>query len=85
MKNIIKFIIFITIVFILLVISGKLLIPRDKVNNGEGILYTMKGFYDLDDDTIDVMFLGSSSVYRTISPMILWEDYGITSYDYGIP
>ncbi len=85
MKNFIKFIIFISIVFILLIIIGKLLIPRDKVNNGEGILYTMKGFYELEDNTIDVMFVGSSSVYRTISPMKLWEDYGITSYDYGIP
>lgn len=85
MKNLMKLCIFLIIVFVLLIILGKLLTPRDKVNNGEGILYTMKGFYEIEDNTIDAMFIGSSSVYRTVSPMILWEKYGITSYDYGIP
>ena len=84
-KNVFKLSLFLTIVFVLLVAFSKLFTPRDKVNNGEGILYTMKGFYELEDNTIDVMFLGSSSVYRTVSPMILWEDMGVTSYDYGIP
>ena len=84
-KNAIKFCLFMLIIFVILVVLGKMFVPRDKVNDGEGILYNIKGFYELEDNTIDIMFLGSSSVYRTISPMTIWEDMGITSYDYGIP
>ena len=31
-------------------------------------------------NTIDVLFVGSSSYYRGISPLVLWNKYGFTSY-----
>ena len=33
---------------------------------------------------IDVLFLGSSHALNAIYPMELWNDYGITSYNFGI-
>ncbi len=35
------------------------------------------------DTEYDVLFFGSSHVYSAISPMQLWKDYGITSYNLG--
>ncbi len=35
------------------------------------------------EDTIDVVFLGSSHVHTNINTAQLWEDYGIASYDYS--
>ena len=37
-------------------------------------------FYNLETD-VDVLILGSSHAMRAISPMELWEEYGITSYN----
>ncbi|HJC58149.1 MAG TPA: hypothetical protein H9700_12440 [Candidatus Eisenbergiella intestinipullorum] len=42
---------------------------------------SMEGFYALDKNTVDVMCYGSSHVYAGISPVVLWEEYGISSYD----
>ena len=41
-------------------------------------------FYDRTED-YDVLFLGTSHVMNGIYPMDLWEDYGITSYNLGVP
>ncbi len=40
-------------------------------------------FYALEEDSVDVLFLGSSIMYFDTSPAVLWNDYGIASYDLG--
>lgn len=40
-------------------------------------------FYEIEEDTLDVLFLGSSHLYYGVQPNVLWRDYGITSYDMG--
>lgn len=37
-------------------------------------------FYKLDNDTVDVLFVGSSHVYYSINTCMLYDDYGIASY-----
>lgn len=37
-------------------------------------------FYDEPQDSIDVLFMGSSPILRGVSPMIMWEQEGFTSY-----
>ena len=49
---------------------------RDK-NECESIT----GFLDEKVDSIDVVFLGSSQVLNGINPVLLWKDYGISSYN----
>ena len=45
---------------------------------------SMEVFYDLEDNIVDVLFLGSSHVYCSIIPAILWEDYGMASFNMAI-
>lgn len=44
---------------------------------------SFKLLYELDDDTVDVLMLGCSSVYTSINPHILYDDYGIASFVLG--
>lgn len=37
-------------------------------------------FYDEPQDSIDVLFMGSSPILRGVSPMVMWEQDGFTSY-----
>lgn len=42
-----------------------------------------KYMYDQPKNTIDVVMLGSSHIHCDINTALLWEDYGIASYDYS--
>ena len=45
----------------------------------------VKEFYKEPKNSLDIVFVGDSSVYTGISPMQLWEEHGIASYDLGLP
>lgn len=45
----------------------------------------MTGFYANEDDSLDIVVLGSSSVYRYFDNPYLWEEFGFTSYDVSTP
>lgn len=45
---------------------------------------SMEVFYDLDDNMVDVLFLGSSHCYCSVIPAQLWEDYGMASFNMAI-
>ncbi len=53
-------------------------ILRDK-QNAEYIY----PFYEEPSDTIDVIFVGSSHMYRSVYPLEIWNTYGITSWNLG--
>ena len=42
---------------------------------------SMRGFYALEKNTVDIMFYGSSHIYAGIDVAQLWDDYGIAAYD----
>lgn len=54
-------------------------VMREKFDGVEQITY----FYELDKNSIDVLFLGSSAVFANIRPNVLWENYGIRAYCLG--
>ena len=39
--------------------------------------------YDQPENTVDVLFLGSSHIHVNINTALLWERYGIAAYDYS--
>lgn len=41
------------------------------------------GFYAEEDDTIDIAFVGASSVFAFWEPMEFWHEYGVTSYNFA--
>lgn len=43
----------------------------------------MDGFYALPENNIDILFLGSSQIMTSISPMRMYEQYGYTGYNLG--
>ncbi|MBR1865278.1 MAG: hypothetical protein IJ801_02100 [Lachnospiraceae bacterium] len=44
---------------------------------------TINSFYKEPNDSIDVLFVGSSHAYSSFSPMELWNEAGISSYNLG--
>lgn len=44
---------------------------------------TYAGFYEIEKDTVDVLFLGSSHGITSFLPQELYDQYGITSYNLG--
>lgn len=41
------------------------------------------GFYSEKKDSIDVVFIGSSQVFCDINPNLIWNEYGITTYNFA--
>lgn len=46
-------------------------------------VFKMKMFYEQEDNTVDVLVLGSSHAYQGINTAVLWKEYGIAAYDLG--
>lgn len=55
-----------------------------KVKSTDVSDLSYKSYFECPDD-YDVLFLGTSHVMYGIYPMELWEEYGITSYNWGSP
>ena len=43
----------------------------------------VEGFYAEEENSLDFVFVGSSQMFTTVVPAVLWEEYGMTSYDFG--
>ncbi len=76
--NLIKaLIIIITAVTLLFVLTRILVLKsEDGINQ-------LQALYKQPEDSIDVLFLGSSHVYCDISTGVLWDNYGMASFDLG--
>lgn len=80
-KTAIKIIAFICIFAVLFLYVQEML--RDKWAEGEyNVTAKVKGFYVEEENTLDVIFIGSSQMYADMAPGVLFHEYGITSYDF---
>lgn len=43
-------------------------------------IYSVTKFYELEDNTVDVLVLGSSHAYMSFHTGVLWREHGISSY-----
>ena len=73
--SIIQVIIFCFIFFGSFVMISDILRSKVHIND------TISTFYKERRDSIDVIFVGSSHAFSSFSPMELWNEYGITSYN----
>ena len=78
-----KIIIFIFIGIILFGCLSVLLIPKKYIREDDvyGFNDQMSDFYSQEENTIDVIFLGTSHSNLALSPMDMYRDYGFTSYN----
>ena len=80
-KKYIKLFSFLFFFAIALTVASVAVSPEGEVYD---IVNTEKKIRDIgkeDRETIDVMFTGNSLVFRAISPLQIYHDYGITGYD----
>lgn len=61
-----------------IVFSAFLKVFRFKYGDG---IYSLDKYYALEDNTVDVLVLGSSHAFEDINPAVLYSEYGIASYD----
>lgn len=43
----------------------------------------VRGFYEEPENSLDLIFIGSSNLFSSINPAVLWKEQGITSYVFG--
>lgn len=82
-QNVIKIAIFLVINVLMLNLLSEIFIDKNLTSS---VRYEVKHlgfnhFYEEREDSLDVVFLGSSHVYSGISPMEMWNLHGISGYD----
>lgn len=85
LKTIFRVLIFCLIGILLFLLITPIFIPK-TINAKKGEYRNIiQGFYKEPKNTLDVVFIGDSSIHRGISPIEIWEEYGITGYDFASP
>ncbi len=80
----VKSIIFLGILLASLVKINSILEQKTiMINNAWPSTSTYKQFYNMEKDSIDVLFLGSSVVANAFIPQEIYNEYGIRSYNLG--
>lgn len=80
-----KFLRKILLLLLCFLLSITLLTPifTPKFYDGLATTAVVEGFYELENNSIDVLFLGSSQIMTAISPMQIYAETGIPSYNLG--
>lgn len=69
---------------ILLLLLGRVYQVLSWKDSAGGYLTPVETFYGLEQNVVDVLFLGSSHCYCSVINSQLWDDYGIASYSLSI-
>lgn len=83
MKKIAKAAVFLALCAVLLLYATKIF--QTKFTNDNCQTYMADELYLLEDNSVEVVFCGSSQVVFGVSGMELYEDYGISAYSTGSP
>lgn len=75
MNKYITFLIRITITLLVFIRLGHILAANYDGNQ------SMDGFYQMDEDTADILFYGSSHIYAGVNTARLWDEHGIAGYN----
>ena len=84
MKVIIKPILFFVILLFILFGASNLFLPKNNIK-GNGIHEARaNGIFGEEKNTIDVLVIGDSESFTSISPLLIWNEYGFTMYNGGV-
>lgn len=64
-------------------VAALIICMRILVLKSEDGIKQMESFYLQEEDTVDVLLMGSSHIYCDVNTGILWDEYGISAYDLG--
>lgn len=84
-KNLVKSVSFVLIFVLILYLLAPIFIPKENKESAGERFYTQKVFHGEENDTLNIFFVGNSDLYRSISPMQLYGEYGYTSFDAAAP
>lgn len=84
-KRIICGVLFVALIAGSLAVGSIAVIPKVNLKEAGMKDATAFGIISEPQDTIDAVFVGDSEVYRSIMPLRIWENYGITSYVCSTP
>jgi len=80
-KTFFKIVLTVSIIIFFLWLLQRLLVPKYVEDVIEGAF--ISEYYEEENKEFDVIFVGDCEVYENISPMVLWEEYGIHSFIRG--
>lgn len=80
MKKSLRIMIFLFILGAITVLASEIVTKKYGRKQGQDATAIVRGYYEEPEDTIDVLYLGSSYMRNGISPLEIWHDYGITGY-----
>ncbi len=73
-----------SVVFILVAAVLFIFVSRAFTVDQSDLQYPrMNGIYTEEENSLDAVYIGSSNAYAYWNPLIAWEEYGITVYQYG--
>lgn len=84
-QRIICGVLFVALVVGSLVVGSIAVVPKSNLKEAGMKDATAFGIISEPKNTIDAVFVGDSEVYRSIMPLRIWENYGITSYVCSTP
>lgn len=77
----IKIVVFVLSFGLILAYLTRMMIPEFFYDIAWPTTASYQGFYEMDEDSVDVIFLGSSSAESSFIPQELYNNTGITSYN----
>ena len=77
-KNFVKGIVTLVVVVAVFFVANRILILKSEDGYDQ-----MRSYYKQTPNTVDVVFVGSSKVYCQIDTGVIWDEYGISSFDLG--
>ena len=84
LSNGIRTIAFLMILLSILYCINQVLMPKYILKNSTWpTTSSYNQFYEMEENSIDVLFLGSSVAVNAFSPQEIYNDYGIRSYNLG--
>lgn len=84
MKKIIKYILFVFIFLVILSVVSSILNPAHGYDEWY-VSNTVSDFYRQRKNSIDAIFLGNSCIYSSVSPLEIFNENGIVTFDLSTP
>lgn len=81
-KNTIKIVLFCAIGIVIFGLVQKILTPNHSQNSYPNL--TIKGFNMLENNSLDAVFLGPSTMHGSVFPMDIYKQTGIKAYNFSI-